>query len=744
MSERVRFYDGKVWMEMDKFTRNTKTGVLRGEGNVFYENLEDGQRLSCDIAEYDLNTETGTFYNVKGSAKATIQAKPGMLTTSDPFYFEGEKAEKVKNRYIVHNGFITDCKPTNLWWRLRGKTFDVVPNNRAIAHHSTLYIKKVPIFYFPKFYKSLKEQPRRSGFLLPTFGNSSQRGQFIGSGFFWAINRSYNAAYRSIYFTRRGFVHEGDFSGWINQRTYFEATMFGAPDYNGRGCTTHPVTRVVTCTDAQPRVGGYVLTGNARTYLGTWEGRLDVRELSSLPFRQEFTQNFDEAIASETHTVGYLAKHWGDYGFNVNGQRNVNYQSIQEGDQILIRKLPEAQFVVREHALGKLPIWISLDSSAGLNNRTQPSCQLSPLVPKCPNAEFETWQFSPRMDFAPRVTTAAHWLGLDLSPSFGIRETYYGQRFLNGQAFSENLVRSSQDFQFDLGLPRISRIMAAPKWMRAGDKVKHAIDARVRYRYVNGINEFQNTLRFDQVDVISNTNEIEFSLTNRLLRRNPFGGGDDVIIWQVLYKRYLDPTFGGAVVPNRRNVVESSDLLTGYAFLYGPRDQSPIVSILRVQSRVGLEWRTDYDPDPSLQKFVNSTFSMDYRSGQYFFVASYNLLDTNPVLAPKASQIRGQFLYGGDNHRGWNYGLATGYDFLLYKNRPRNTAVCNVTPGACSWTAGLQYISAQATYNTDCCGFSVQYRKNNFTTINDNQFRFAFTIANIGSFGTLGRQQRVF
>ena len=47
-------------------------------------------------------------------------------------------------------------------------------------------------------------------------------------------------------------------------------------------------------------------------------------------------------------------------------------------------------------------------------------------------------------------------------------------------------------------------------------------------------------------------------------------------------------------------------------------------------------------------------------------------------------------------------------------------------------------------YNTGCCGISFQYRRFNFGTRNENQFRAAFVIANIGSFGTLRRQERIF
>ena len=56
----------------------------------------------------------------------------------------------------------------------------------------------------------------------------------------------------------------------------------------------------------------------------------------------------------------------------------------------------------------------------------------------------------------------------------------------------------------------------------------------------------------------------------------------------------------------------------------------------------------------------------------------------------------------------------------------------------------MQFNQSQVTYNTDCCGLSVQFRRFNFGTRNENQWRVAFVIANIGSFGTLRRQERFF
>jgi LPS-assembly protein len=57
----------------------------------------------------------------------------------------------------------------------------------------------------------------------------------------------------------------------------------------------------------------------------------------------------------------------------------------------------------------------------------------------------------------------------------------------------------------------------------------------------------------------------------------------------------------------------------------------------------------------------------------------------------------------------------------------------------------LQYATAQTAYNWDCCGINFEYRRFSLGSVrNENQFRFAFTLANIGTFGNLRRQTRLF
>ena len=53
---------------------NTETGQIEARGNVHFENLQDGQKMSCQLAQYDVNADTGKFFNVSGSAPARVNS----------------------------------------------------------------------------------------------------------------------------------------------------------------------------------------------------------------------------------------------------------------------------------------------------------------------------------------------------------------------------------------------------------------------------------------------------------------------------------------------------------------------------------------------------------------------------------------------------------------------------------------------------------------------------------------------
>jgi LPS-assembly protein len=682
----------------DEIDYNDETGAAEARGHVRIEHFESGDIIYCDSAKYNLQMDSGTFYSVRGTAPFRIEARPGLLTTQNPFYFEGKWGEKIKGKYILHDGFLTDCIIPKPWWRLESKLFEVTPGQKAITRKSWFFLRGIPLFYFPVFYKSLEKEPRQSGFLAPHFVTSGRHGPMVGFGYYWAINRSYDLSYEGEYYFERGLASRATLRGDVNDRTSFDANVFGLRNGEQNGVFSP---------------GGVILSGKFRSILGHgWEARGDLDYISSFAFRQEFSQTFHEAVFSETHSVGVLAGHWGDLGLNFVAQRNLSFNSTTAGDTIAVNKEPEAEFVTREHALWKLPLYVSFDSTSGVENRTQPQFNSS---------------YVSRTNIVPRVSAPLHFAGINLLASFGIHETFYNSDFSSGQVTSENLLISARDFQADLMLPSLAKIFDAPSFLGLGKgaRLKHVIEPRATYRYVTGVQDFSKILRFDETELLSNTHEVEFSLTNRLFSKSQDGAVRDVLSWQVWYKRYFDPTFGGALIPGQRNVLQSSIDLTGYNFLTSYRHQSPFVSALRVQSKVGIEWRADYD---LLQhKIVNSGVSIDWRKDKLSISGGQNLLRSNPDLAlnpyapTSANQVRGSITYGNQNRKGWNVGYSAFYDY---------------------GRGYMQFSQAQATYNTDCCGFSVQYQRSGI--INENRFRVSLAISNIGSFGNLKRQERIF
>ena len=711
--------EGSVWKGRGVVEIRTSDMVLRADeidydrdkdyaearGNVQFENLKSGEKMYCVKAEYFLDKDVGKFYQPKGSSPTKIEARPGLLVTSNPFYFEGEMAEKFKekvngserDRYILYNGFVTDCKVPDPAWILRGKRFDIVPGERALAYQSVYRLRGIPLFYTPFFYKSLKRLPRRSGFLTPNIGNSSRRGVMIGGGYFWAINRSYDLMYRSQLFTTRGFAHTVDFRGRPSEGSDFNFNLYGVND------------RGLQIGDTLRKQGGFLATFNAKARLFKgFNARAQISYLNKFEFRQAFTESFAEAIFAETHSTAFIEKHWSSYALNLVYQRDVNFQSAEPGDRIVLRKLPQIQFLSRDREISHrgLPIYVSFDSTFGLLHRDQP--------------QFQTRQYVDRLDVAPRVSTTLHFAGFTLNPSFTARGTHYGSSLVNGKVTGEGLWRITREAMAELVMPSLAKIGTIPDFL-GGGQYKHVIESRASIRHADGVEDFNRIIRFDSTELLTNTTEVEYSLTNRLFTKSK-GRVKEIMSWELWQRRYLDPTFGGAVTNQSRNVLASTVGLTPYGFLDGLRNYSPIVSALRLQpNHVGIEWRMDYDP--VRQHVVNSSFTADTRWSDFTVSAGHNQIRSSTVLGPNSNQFRVSVGLGNENRRGWNVASLAFYDYRVGQ---------------------LQYVSSQVTRNWDCCGVSVQYRRFNFGTRQENQFRLAFAVANIGSFGTLRRQERLF
>ncbi len=750
-------------LSADEIEYNSDTHWAYAHGHVHLEHFATGDKLEADHAEYNLKTEEGKFYVVDGTSPAKIMTSPGVLTTTNPFYFQAQWAERIKDRYILHHGYVTDCKVPKPWWTFEAPVFDIIPGDRAIARHPVFRLRHVPVLYLPFLYRPLGRNPRGSGFLTPNIGHSTLYGYMVGAGYYWAINRSYDMTGVVHYFTQRGPAFRYDFRGKPNDLTDFNFNLYGVDDQKGAPNTIPPV-----------KEGGLEFEFTGRTRILGFTGVLDYNYLSSYVFRSAFAYSFASTILSQNNSIGFLQRHFADdtYALNIAIERNQNFEAItypslhQLPNEVIIQKLPSIEFSGRDQNLldGPVPLLFSFTSSAGLLSRSEPT-GFDTTIAGSPSQIFKTGQVS-RVDLEPRVMTAFNFKGFSLDPSITFGATDYGNSYAtNATTYvpisscggyptcppqsntavalaSSNLFRHDVDFTLDLHLPRIERVYTPPKWLHLGEKAKHVIEAEATYEYVTGINQFQKFIHFDATDILSNTNQLTYSLTNRLYEKDKNGNVREAVTWRISQARYFDPTFGGAVVPNQgacaynaagtalsqnptcqRVVVYATEELTPFAFLDGPRDYSPIVSslVFSPYTFFSVEYRADYDP--LRHKFVNHTFSGNVRHSKYFGGVSETAISTNPILIPQENQLSFAGGYGNSNRRGWNVAGSIFYDALLNRRL---------------------FDLVQTSYNTDCCGFSFELRNFNLGIRQENQYLFSFSVANIGTFGSLQKQARVF
>jgi len=695
----IEVFDATFKADDAEYDENTK--IFTAHGNVMYRNYLRNEVIYCDKAEYNSDTGRGKFYHVKGYTKMKVVARPGVLTTAEPFYFEADWAEKIEERYVLHEGMITDCHVPHPWWTMNAATWDIIPGESAKTTGGVFHLRGIPVFYFPYFYKALRKQPRKSGFLTPEAGHSSLFGFFYGLGYYWAPTRSLDVTYLLTDYTSRGLSHNLELRGKPGQNTSYDIIAFGVDDHGENGSTLL-------------RAPGASVTGAFRSQFGDgWTVRGNLDYLSSLLFRETFSGSFTEAIYTSTNSSAILSKNLSYYTFNADVNRNENFESTTSGDAVIIRKTPEFQLEGRDREIesGPVPLWFSFDSSFATFHRVEPTSE---------PGYYQTSQFSPRGDIEPTLTSVFQWSGFSIVPSFTMHETFYGQNFVNGAVTSSALNRTAPELNFDIVLPAIARVFNKKTFL--GDKLKHVIEPRLDYRYVTGVNNFLDTLRFDQIDLLANTSQLQIGITNRIYAKKK-DTVTEVFTWEIFQQRYFDPTFGGAVVSGQRNVNLSSLELTGFSFLDGPRNYSPVVNIIRVVPMPGVAIRWEGDYDPLYHRFTNSMLAADYRRKKFFTSVGSTVVNPNPVVTGPANQLSAQIGYGNLNSKGWNVAMSTVYDLQ------RDIQ---------------EFAIVQGTYNTDCCGISVEYRRTNFGVRDDTTYRLAFTIANIGTFGNLKKQERLF
>jgi LPS-assembly protein len=747
----------------DTASYDSSNGDVTAKGHVQLDGGRRDMHITASEGVYNTRSHTGKFYDVHGSTGARLKGRNVTLTSSSPLAFSGRMVEQTgPDEYVLHHGSVTSCELPHPKWTFNAATIILRVGDKARVYNTTFRVKGVPVFYLPYAAPPVERLGRQSGFLIPNFGTSNTKGTVIGDQFYWAINRSMDATLGGEYLSKRGWALQENFRSKPSENSFLNLNYFGVLD---RGITTTSVDSTGKTVSVSTKQGGEDVKLNAESiFPHDIRGVASIDYLSSFIFRLAFTENFSQAVDSEVKSAAFLTKSIQGFSFNTFLSRYQNFQSKNNDDVITILHTPGVELSGIDRPVFGSPVYWSYNVDAEGVRRSQPGLINQP--------GFVTPGLVGRFDVDPDLSLPLFYKGWMFRPEVQLRNTIYSQQQLPIQPVAlveqDQLNRRSIATTVELRPPALSRIFERGT---AGRKLKHTIEPRIVYRYTNGIENFGRIIRFDFRDILSNTNELEYGLLQRLyVKREHAGctdepegspsaakttptpcvpaGADEFVSWEVKMKYFADPTFGGAVVNGTRNVFTTTANFTGIAFVTDPRLFSPVVSRFRIRTsgNSDLEWQLDYDTKKG--RINSSTVYSEFHFGDFIVRASHSYLQvpgevvTDPTtgkalpvcvphlfnqpacVPPLFNQVRAQIGYGSPTKRGWSAAANIGFD------REFNL---------------LQYSAAQTAYNWDCCGLSFEYRRFSLGSVrNENQYRFAFTLANIGSFGNLKRQERLF
>ncbi len=687
-------------LRADHAEYNNATSEASARGHVIFD--FENQHLEADDGVLNVASGHGIFHNVHGTIKLERSPNPTLLITQNPLYFEAREVERVsEDVYIIRHAWFTICDPTHPTWQFFAPEAKVTLEKSVALINSNFRLYRVPLLWLPYSTAPAGEHVRQTGFLLPDIGNSNSKGFVLGDAFYWAPKTWMDAGLGLEYFSRRGWAERGDFRARPFQDTSIKYSYYGVID---RGIAGADGTVV--------KQGGHQQQLEVQSlWKDGWRFVADVNQLTSLTFRLAFSDTYGDAINSDIRSSIFLANNFRGFSFDVASLSDRSFLQLSPPQSVFLRSAPEVRFGSVEQApWEQLPIYFSFDSFAGTVHRDD---------------EFLiTPNFVARTEFAPKVTVPFHfgdWLGVTTSATF--RTTYYGDSLSSATTLSgESITRNTGEFSVELRPPTLERFFDRRRTHR---RYKHTIEPFLAYNYVTGVNNFADFIRFDSDATLTDTSEIQYGFTQHLYVKNGDDQPVDFLSWNLVQKHYFDPTFGGALVTGQRNVFEALDSITPFAFASTPRDWSPIVSDLRLTpgGRYDVEQILEYDPQLSKVTTIGSLLKVKPYSQFFFTVADFRL-QGDPIVQPPSNQIRTIIGYGDLTRKGLNISGGLSYDFVA---------------------GTLQNQFVQVNYNGGCCGLALEYRRLELGTVrNENQFRVAFVIANIGTFGNLRRQEKIY
>lgn len=716
----AKFYADDVWFYVDE-NRAVATG------NVVFR--QGTNQISADRAEFDTKTRLGTFYNASGVATAQPRrqgsraggiAPPPIAGQDTIVYFFGETVEKIgpKKYEITRGGFTTCVQPTPRW-DLHADTIVLNLDHYTLLKQVVMNVKGVPLFYLPVLYYPTKKEGRATGFLLPTYGSSTLRGQSLHNAFFWAINRSQDATILHDWYSKTG----------QGAGTEYRYNFGGGSEGDMRAYLLDQHAATYALSDgsqgATNAIRSYELHGSANQLLpGRLRARARVDYFSSIATNQTFNTNINEASNSRRTLGGNVLGAWRTYSLNGTFDRTEAFRN--QTSSTVFGNWPRVAVTRNERPVPNTPLYLSAGGeyanilSLGREGGTELNRGLA------------------RFDFSPQVRFPfKKWQWFTANSTAGWRDTYYS-RSLDPSTIdpvtrqpaivNDNLNRRYVTLQTQLTGPVFNRIWDTPD-NRYAEKFKHSVEPFVNVMRTSLIDNYDRIVKLEGTDyTLGGTAQYTYGVANRFYaKRRPAVAGQTAQareIFTIDLRQTYYSNDQAAQIDTQYSTSNSGGPASNF---------SPIALTIRAQPTNDFNATANAEFDSRYRALRTITMAGTYSwSTQLQSTVSWNKKGFIPQLA------------GFNDPRSLNQSINASSTMRTKDNK--YGAIYSFNYDVLRATMIQQRISGF--YNAQCCGIAFEFQNYHFGSggvspiAADHRFFMSFTLAGLGNFspfnGALG------
>jgi lipopolysaccharide assembly outer membrane protein LptD (OstA) len=636
---------GDAVLTARQITANPTTGEVVADGRV---RIQQGEQLwASEHILYSFRTQ-----QIQGEQFRTGQA---------PLFAEGKtlKGDITNRFYTASDAMITSDDVAQPLIKLRAKTIKLIPGRKIEARNATLYVGKVPVFYFPYYSRNLTEHASHFN-ILP--GYRTAFGPFFLASYTWWLNEELDGAFHLDYRQKRGpgvgpdlNYHLGPW-GEGTLKYYYTHDQDTAQDQLGVPIPENR-QRVWFSYESNPATNLYIKS------LVRYESDFAVvRDFFEGEYRRD----------PQPDSFVEVNKFWQNFSVDAYVQPQVN-EFLQT-----VERLPDIRLTGYRQQIGDTPVYYESQSSAGYYRFAYAENAGTNGPP--PGLDYE----ATRADTYHQLVLPETLFGwLNVTPRVGGRFTYYSEASGPGATTDEQyrgVFNTGAEVSF-----KASRLWpGVENKLFDVDGLRHIVEPSANYVFIpnpsvapNQLPQFDYELPslrllpiefpdYNAIDSINNQNTIRWGLRNKLQTKRD-GQVVNLLDWNVYADWHIQP---------RSDQTTFSDL---YSDLY-----------LRPRSWLGLESLVRYDTAGHDLRMSYTTVSIKPNNIWSWSFGHYYLRDdfsTSPLaLGPGNDVLSSTFFYRLNEN--WGFRMAHYYNV---RSGTLQEQTYSVYRDVRSWTAALSF-----------------------------------------------------